>query len=284
MPQKDSHLSIILLLQTKYTAFSFTGFCTCSDTTMRKTPIRQEKCAGRSTSCGMPLMRWIKSVNLAIEGILHGAKTQRHLRYHFCAAAFILLLSYVLGISKMDFLVISLAVILVLLSELLNTAVEATVDLLSPEHSEKAKTAKDVAAGAVFITALGAAVIGYIILFPYIRIAFQKGFSVAKHSSEEISIISFILVLIFVVITKAYSGKGTPLRGGMPSGHSALAFSVWVAVTYATGSFSASLLCLALAVLVASGRVVMHIHTIWEVVLGGLMGASVTFLLFKIFS
>lgn len=232
----------------------------------------------------MPLRRWIKSANFAIEGILHGAKTQRHLRYHLCAAAFVLILSYVLGISRIDFVIISLAVILVLLAELLNTAVEATVDLLSPDHSENARIAKDVAAGAVFITALGAAVIGYIIWFPYIRSAFQQGFRIAKHSSEEISVISFVLVLILVVITKAYSGKGAPLKGGMPSGHSAFAFSVWVAVTYITGSFIASLLCLALAVLIASSRIVSKIHSAWEVVLGGLMGASLTFLMFKIFS
>lgn len=231
----------------------------------------------------MPLRQWIKSANFAIEGILHGAKTERHLRYHLCSAAFVLILSYILGISRIDFLIIALAVILVLLAELLNTAIEAVVDLLSPEHSEKAKIAKDVAAGAVFITALGAVVIGYIILSPYIHIAFQEGFSIAKHSAEEISIISFILVLILVVITKTYFGKGTPLRGGIPSGHSAFAFSVWVAVTYTTGSFVASLLSFILAVIIASSRIASRIHTPWEVVLGGMMGASLTFLLFKVF-
>lgn len=231
----------------------------------------------------MPLKQWIKSANFALEGILHGAKTERHLRYHLCSAAFVLILSYVFGISRIDFLIIALAVILVLLAELLNTAFEAAVDIFSPEQSEKAKIAKDVAAGAVLITALGAAVVGYIVLSPHIRIAFQKGFSIAKHSAEDISIISFILVLILVVISKAYIGKGTPLRGGLPSGHSALAFSIWVAVTYITGSFVASLFCFILAFIIAASRVTSNIHTIWEVALGGMMGASLTFLLFKIF-
>ena len=229
------------------------------------------------------MKRWIKSTNFAIEGILHGAKTQRHLRYHLYTAAFILILSYILGISRNDFLIIALMMIVVLLAELFNTAIETVVDLVSPEHSEKAKIAKDVAAGAVLTTAFGAAVIGYIILLPYIRSGFQRGFHIAKHSGEDISIMAIILVLILVVITKAYLGKGTPLRGGIPSGHSALAFSIWVVVIYTSGSFIASILTFTLAAVIAASRVTLKIHTLWEVILGGMMGASLTFLLFQIF-
>ncbi len=232
----------------------------------------------------MPLKRWIRSANHAIEGILHGTKTQRHLRYHLYSASVILILSYVLGVSKNDFLVIGVLVIVVLLAELFNTAIEVVVDLLSPKHSEKAKVAKDVSAGAVLITAFGAAVIGYIVLVPYIRDSIESGFRVARHTGEEISIMAVILVLILVVITKAYIGRGTPLKGGLPSGHAALAFSVWVAVTFTTGSALASLLCFILSATIAGSRVTSKIHTTWEVILGGLMGASLTFLLFMIFS
>lgn len=232
----------------------------------------------------MPLRHWIKSANFAIEGILHAAKTQRHLRYHLYFAASVLILSYIIGVSRDEFLVIGIAVIAVLLAELLNTAIEAVVDIVSPEHSEKARIAKDVAAGAVLITALGAAVIGYIILFPYLLRWFQEGARIVKHSAEDISIMAFILVLILVVITKAYFGKGTPLRGGIPSGHAALAFSVWIAITYTTGSFIASTLSFMLAAIIGASRVSLRIHNTWEVVLGGMMGASLTFLLFQIFS
>jgi diacylglycerol kinase (ATP) len=232
----------------------------------------------------MPFRQWLRSANYAIEGILHGAKTQRHLRYHFFSAAFVLFLSYILGLSKSDFVIISLAVILVLSAEMLNTAVEAVVDLLSPQYSEKARIAKDIAAGAVFITAFGAAVVGYIILFPYIKSLFHEGFYVARHSQEEISLIAFILVLIAVVIAKSYFGKGHPLSGGMPSGHSALAFSVWVAVTYISGNFLISVLCFVLAAVIAHSRVSAKVHSLLEVIAGGLMGSLLTFFLFRLFS
>ncbi|HXX52927.1 MAG TPA: diacylglycerol kinase family protein, partial [Thermodesulfovibrionales bacterium] len=88
------------------------------------------------------MKRWIKSANFAIEGILHGTKTQRHLRYHLYSAAGILILCYILGISRNDFLVIAVMVIVVLVAELFNTAFETMVDILSPEHNEKARVAK----------------------------------------------------------------------------------------------------------------------------------------------
>ena len=232
----------------------------------------------------MPLRKWLKSTNFAIEGILHGAKTQRHLRYHFFTAAFILVLSYVLGITRMEFIMVSLAVILVISAEMLNSAVEAVVDILSPQYSEKARTAKDIAAGAVLITAFGAAVLGYIILFPYLKSFFTEGFIIARHSGEEIALMAFILVMILVVITKSHFGKGHPLQGGMPSGHSALAFSVWVSITYLTANFIVSLLCFVLAVWIAISRITIRAHNPWEVILGALMGATVTFLLFRLFS
>jgi len=232
----------------------------------------------------MPFKQWLKSANFAIEGILHAAKTQRHLRYHFLSAAGVLLMSYVLGVTKTEFLIISLSVIAVLLAELFNTAIETVVDIISPDHSEKARIAKDVAAGAVLVTSFGVAVIGYIILFPYLKDVFINGIYITKHSREEIAGIAFLIVIILVVITKSYFGKGLPLRGGMPSGHAAIAFSAWVATTYLTENFIASLLSFGVAVIIAHGRIVIRAHTVWEVVLGGFMGALVTFLLFRIFS
>jgi diacylglycerol kinase (ATP) len=232
----------------------------------------------------MPLRQWLRSANFAIEGILHGARTQRHLRYHLFSAAIVLFISYILGVSKMEFIIVSLAVILVLSAELLNSAIESVVDLLSPHYSEKARVAKDLAAGAVFITAFGAAVLGYIILFPYLESFFHQGFYIARHSREEISLIAFVLVLIFVVISKSYFGKGHPLSGGMPSGHAALAFSVWVSVTYISGAFLVSALCFVLAAVIAHSRVVARVHSPWEVIAGALMGSLLTFFLFRIFS
>jgi diacylglycerol kinase (ATP) len=232
----------------------------------------------------MLLRQWIKSANFAIEGILHAARTQRHLRYHLYVAACVILGSYAIGVTRDEFLIISLAVIVVMVAEMLNTAVEAIVDLISPEHHPQAKVAKDVAAGGVLITAFGAAVIGYIILTPHIMNIFYQGVGVIERPAEEISVLAFILVLIAVVLLKAYTGKGSPLSGGFPSGHAALAFSVLVSVIFSTHSYIASGLCLVLALFIAQGRVTCKVHTTSEVVVGAALGALITLALFMVFS
>jgi len=231
----------------------------------------------------MPLRKWVESSNHAIEGILHSVKTQRHMRYHLCTAVLVLLLSFILGLSRNEFVVIAILVIIVLSVETLNTAIEATVDSIFKEYDTRAKEIKDISAGAVLITATGAAVAGYIILIPHLKEVFQKGLTIAKHAGEDIAIIAVVLVLILVIITKAFFGKGLPLRGGMPSGHAAVAFSVWVAVTFLTEAIMPSLLILVLAILIAQSRVSVGVHRPWEVILGALLGSVVTFSLFKLF-
>lgn len=231
----------------------------------------------------MPIKQWLKSADHAIEGILHAAKTQRHLRYHFYAAAIVLTVCYALGLTKNEFLIVALAVIAVLGAEMLNTAVEAVVDLLEPERHERARAAKDIAAGAVLITAFGAAVIGYIVLFPYLQRIFVRGLEIAKHAPWEISVVAIILVLIMVILLKAYFGKGHPLSGGFPSGHAAVAFSIWVSLIYIAHNFIISALGFVLAAMIAGSRVTSGVHRPLEVVAGALLGAVVTFILFKVF-
>lgn len=231
----------------------------------------------------MPLRKWVESANYAIEGILHAAKTERHLRYHFYAAVLILLLSLILGIPRSEFIAIAIVAIIVLSVEMLNTAIEATVDIIFKEYDNRAKIIKDIAAGAVLTASIGAAVVGYIIFLPYLKNIFENGLKIAKHSGEDIAIISFVVLLILVIITKTFFGKGSPLRGGIPSGHAVVAFSIWAAVTFLSEAFLPSFLVLILAVLVAQSRVSIGVHKPWEVILGALLGSVVTFFLFKLF-
>ena len=231
----------------------------------------------------MPLRKWVNSANHAIEGVLHAARTQRHVRFHLLSASGILILSFVLGVNRDEFILISLIAVMVILAEMLNSALEVTVDIISPQKSEKARAAKDIAAGAVLITAFGASIIGYTILAPYIKKAFSEGLHIAKHTGEDIAVIALVIVLILVVMTKAHFGKGHPLRGGMPSGHAALSFSVWVSATYISENYIISILTFITAVAIAQSRLSVKAHNAWEVILGAFMGSLVTFVLFKVF-
>lgn len=226
---------------------------------------------------------WLESLNCAIEGILYVAKTQRHMRYHFITAVAVLLLSLFLDISWVEFSILAFCIILVLFAEVINTAIEVTIDLISEEFHPLARIAKDVAAGAVLIAVVGSLTIGYVILSRHIFPPAAGVIREVRRSRADLTVVSLLLVIIAVVIAKTRFGKGTPLHGGMPSGHSAIAFSVWTAVTLITMDPMIATVAFALAAMVSHSRMLMGIHTLWEVIAGALLGTFITVLIFQIF-
>ena len=79
------------------------------------------------------IINWIESSNNAIEGILQATKTQRHIKFHLFAAFIVLLFCFVIGVEKNEFIIITLITLLVIVSEMFNTALEAIVDITSPK-------------------------------------------------------------------------------------------------------------------------------------------------------
>ena len=104
---------------------------------------------------------FIEAWKNAFSGIAHGFNTQRNLKIQLIAGIIVTILGIVLKISKVEWAILMLSVFLVLGTEMMNTAVEAVVDLCTEEYHEKAKIAKDVAAGAVVLTALNALIVSY---------------------------------------------------------------------------------------------------------------------------
>jgi diacylglycerol kinase (ATP) len=108
------------------------------------------------------------SFGYAFQGIGHAWSTQRHLRIHAVLATLAVLLALGLRISAAEWAVLCLTIATVLALELLNTVVEAVVDLTSPDYHPLARVAKDVAAGAVLIAAFGGVAVGAFLFLPRI--------------------------------------------------------------------------------------------------------------------
>jgi diacylglycerol kinase (ATP) len=228
---------------------------------------------------------WIQSANLAIEGIIYSVKTQRHMRYHLYAALATLILSLVLNISRTEFILLCMAIVLVLTMEMLNTAIETTVDMISIEYHPLAKIAKDIAAGVVLIASIGALTLAYLILYPELKNTMIYGhWHLRKAPSDVVSFVSLAVVIILVIIIKAFVGKGEPLRGGMPSGHAAVSFSIWSAVFFLADSLAINILTFLLALMVSWSRWSFGVHRPREIIAGALLGVGITFLFFAIFS
>lgn len=106
----------------------------------------------------------------AISGILYALKTQRNIKIHFMTTLLIILFSILLKLNITEVLIVAITIALVLTAEMINTAIEAVVDMFTQEYHPLAQAAKNVAAGAVLISALNAVVVGYLIFYNKIAI------------------------------------------------------------------------------------------------------------------
>ncbi|MDD4202985.1 MAG: diacylglycerol kinase [Candidatus Omnitrophica bacterium] len=226
--------------------------------------------------------KFIDSLNVAVEGFIYVMKTQRNMRIHFLVAILVLVLGIYLDFSKTDFLFVLLAATLVLVTEMLNTSIEFIVDLMKVGYHPVAKIIKDVSAGAVFISAVNSILTGYIVFSKNFTINLEKGIQQIRQSSWHITFISLFVVLAVVVMGKVITRKGTPFRGGMPSGHAAFSFCIWMAIACSTNNDLITVLSFLMAVVIARHRVIVGIHDIWEVIAGALIGALSTALVFQI--
>jgi diacylglycerol kinase len=115
----------------------------------------------------MPDKRGIKGLGAtfryAFEGFAHTVRTQRSMRIHLCATVLVLLGGILARLTFLEWAAIAICVGLVLASELINTALEAVVDIASPELHPKAKIAKDAAAAAVLIFAITSVIVGILV-------------------------------------------------------------------------------------------------------------------------
>lgn len=225
--------------------------------------------------------RLVDSFNFAIEGLISALKNEKHMKVHILAAIIIVILAIVINASKVEILIISLSVSFVIITELVNTAVEAIIDLVSPERHPLAKLAKDVAAGAVLVAAINALCVGYLLFYDKLLDIFDGAnkLHVIAGRKGNISILILILVSILVIVLKTFFRKGTPLEGGMPSGHSAIAFAAFGILVFMTSDVRILVLGFFMAALVAQSRVKSGIHSIREVLAGGLLGFSVAFVI-----
>jgi diacylglycerol kinase (ATP) len=191
-----------------------------------------------------------RSFHHAFEGIIYATRTQWNMRLHLVAAALVLVATLYLHLQRPYVIGIVITVAVVLGFELLNTAIEAIVDLTSPDQHPLAKVAKDAAAGAVLVVAFAAVIAVFI---------------------------GLVIVGIATVVAKAKAGRGSALRGGAVSGHAALAFASATFISLLGRSALLAGLAFFLALLVTQSRVESGTHSAREVFFGGMLGVGVSY-------
>jgi diacylglycerol kinase (ATP) len=229
----------------------------------------------------------LQSFNFAFEGIIHVLRTQRNMRIHFGVAIGVLIAALVTGVEKLELIALLIVIAFVLIAEMVNTAIEGAIDVATTSFDPMAKLAKDIAAGAVLISTVTSLAVGYLVFADRLRDPSLRLLDRLRDAPFELTLIALVLTIMLVIAAKAYTGRGTPLRGGLPSGHAAIAFSGWMAITYLAGHarhwFLISTIAFLFALLVAQTRIEAGVHSVFEVFLGGMLGALVTLVIFKAF-
>lgn len=231
----------------------------------------------------MWILKTINSFNHAIAGFIHAIRTQRNMQIHLAAAIFVLCFSLFFDLNRIELSLIIIAISLVIFAELLNTAVEIIIDILTQDYSFKARIAKNISAAAVVIAAANAIFIAYLVFFDKVqRISLNLIFDI-RHEPLHLIFINLALIFIVVIAIKSIFSSGTPLKGGIVSGHTALAASSVLIIWFLTKSLIALTLASVLAFLTAQSRLEAGTHSFKEIILGVLLGIIITFIIFYFF-
>lgn len=110
----------------------------------------------------------MRSFGYALEGVFHTIRNNQNMKIHIIVAILVVIVGLVFRITLFEMLILGIMILLVLVTEMINTAIEEAVDLIVTIHHKQAKIVKDVAAGMVLVAAIGAVIVGIIIFTPYI--------------------------------------------------------------------------------------------------------------------
>jgi len=230
------------------------------------------------------MKKFLDSVNYAISGIVHVFKTQRNMKIHFAVAILVIIAAVLTQVSRFELIAVVVSISMVFVAEMLNTAVETVVDMITKKFSQAARIAKNASAGASLFTAANALVVGYLVFYRKLDNLSVVSLNYLVRLPAYITFATLILVGLVVIIFKARASKksGNYLQGGMPSGHTALAFSLFTSIAIFAKDPIATTFSAILALIVAESRMETRVHTFLEVVLGALLGIILTVIIYSL--
>ena len=227
-----------------------------------------------------------RSFEHAYRGLVYTVRTQRNMRIHVIIATLVLVASLLVDVRKLELAVLVLVILLVLITEMLNTALEFAVDLATKEYHPLAKLAKDVSAGAVLVSSVGAVLVGYLILADNLGSLSLETLDSIRRQPAHLTLVTLGVIVLVVLLGKALTRSPHFFYGGMPSGHAAVAFAGWVAASFVAseGRYAGlvSIIALLMALLVCQSRVESGTHTFYQVAMGALIGVLITVAAFQL--
>lgn len=219
----------------------------------------------------------------AFEGIIYAVTTQSNIKKQLLIAVAVMLISLFFDLNKAEFLCLMFTVVLIIVAEMINTAIETVVDLYTDLYHPKAKIAKDVAAGAVVITAINAVIVAYFLFFEKISTIGLKLVDEVANSPVHLAFVAILLTVIVIVTLKAAATKNNHKfikENFMPSGQTAVAFAGLTIIWLTTRNVVVFTISLVLALIIAINRYDKGEKSKSEIIVGACVGVMVVVLLY----
>lgn len=191
----------------------------------------------------------------ALDGVIRAFKTERNLRIDYVIGLFVLICSLFFDFTKTEFACLCLTIGFVIFSEMINSTVEYIVDLITDKYDDRAKAAKDIAAGGVLISSVVAVVVAFFLFSDKLTMATTSVISTIFSSNIYILFTIIFAVIILAVILKGVIGKGSSYALAYPSARVALAFGLTTYAYIITRSLVVGGIAFILSIIIAQIRI-----------------------------
>ena len=233
---------------------------------------------------------FIEAWKNAVNGIIYATTTQGNIKKQLVIAVIVMLVSLLFNLNRAEFLCLMFTIILIIVAEMFNTAIETVVDLYTDLYHPKAKIAKDVgaggvvAAGGVVVTAINALIVAYFLFFDKISDIGLNFISNIANSPVHLAFIGIFLTVILIVSFKAFGvsrkNKNLKDKSFMPSGISAIAFAATTLIWINSSNKVVLTLTIFMAIVLSLTRIEDKKRSSLEVFVGALTGIAVVTLIY----
>lgn len=228
---------------------------------------------------------FIDAIKNALNGLIYAITTQSNIKKQLVIASIVMILSLFFDYTTTEFLCLVFAVVLVIFSEMCNTAIETLVDLYTDLYHPKAKIAKDLGAGCVLLMSINSIIVAYFLFFRKIDIS-KIGESIFYNlikSPVDLAFVGMVLTAIVIIAIIAYATTRKKENGSkvfIPSGQSALASAILTLIGLNTRNILVFTLSVFLALMVLENRIESKKKTYAEIIFGLCMGGLIILIVY----
>ncbi len=218
----------------------------------------------------------------ALDGIIRAFKTERNLRIDYIIGLFVLVLSLFFNFTKTEFACICLTIGFVIFSEMINSTVEYIVDLMTDKYDDRAKAAKDIAAGGVLISSIVAVAVAYFLFMDKLKYATTSVLTSILESKTHIFFTIIFAITLLIIILKGIFGKHYKYSKAFPSARIAFSFGATMYLYLITKSLLVSGVSLLLSLIICQLKSDEDKAGIYHIIFSAALGILVVLVIYQI--